>query len=181
MVTKIYYDCEFLEDGYTVDLISIGMHAEDGREYYAVSTEFDTHRVATNKWLMENVMSSIGHEMVAVCSEQSTAPVREGLVITDPAAKPRATIAAEIIDFVAPYGNDFEWWAWYGAYDHVALCQLFGPMIDLPKGFPMMTMDIKQVQRSKFAEKMPKQPEGKHNALADARWNRVRLEYLEGL
>lgn len=33
---RIYYDCEFLEDGNTIDLISMGMVAEDGRELYAV-------------------------------------------------------------------------------------------------------------------------------------------------
>ena len=33
---RIFYDTEFLEDGKTIDLISIGMVAEDGREYYAV-------------------------------------------------------------------------------------------------------------------------------------------------
>src|SRR5690606_6289618 len=30
---------------------------------------------------------------------------------------------------------------YYSAYDHVALCWLFGKMIDLPTGFPMYTID----------------------------------------
>lgn len=52
---KIYYDCEFLEGkqdkrflGFkygttkpTIDLISIGLVAEDGREYYAISKDFN--------------------------------------------------------------------------------------------------------------------------------------------
>ena len=38
---RYFYDCEFIEDGRTIDLVSIGVVAEDGREYYAVSTEFD--------------------------------------------------------------------------------------------------------------------------------------------
>ena len=38
---RIFYDTEFLDDGKTIDLISIGMVAEDGRELYAVSSEFD--------------------------------------------------------------------------------------------------------------------------------------------
>src|SRR4051812_11038169 len=33
---KYFYDTEFLEDGQTIELISIGIVAEDGREYYAV-------------------------------------------------------------------------------------------------------------------------------------------------
>ena len=34
---RYFYDTEFLEDGETIDLISIGIVAEDGREYYAVT------------------------------------------------------------------------------------------------------------------------------------------------
>lgn len=32
---KYFLDTEFHEDGKTIDLISIGIVAEDGREYYA--------------------------------------------------------------------------------------------------------------------------------------------------
>ncbi len=35
---KIFYDAEFIEDGVTIDLISIAMVAEDGRELYAVAS-----------------------------------------------------------------------------------------------------------------------------------------------
>jgi hypothetical protein len=38
---RFFYDCEFIEDGTTIDLVSIGVVGEDGREFYAVSTEFD--------------------------------------------------------------------------------------------------------------------------------------------
>ncbi len=38
---KFFLDTEFIEDGRTIDLVSIGVVAEDGREFYAVSTEFD--------------------------------------------------------------------------------------------------------------------------------------------
>jgi hypothetical protein len=36
---RIFYDCEFIEDGRTIDLISIGLIAEAGDEYYAVKAE----------------------------------------------------------------------------------------------------------------------------------------------
>ena len=39
---KYFYDTEFIEDGSTIELISIGVVAEDGREYYAVSVSY-TH------------------------------------------------------------------------------------------------------------------------------------------
>lgn len=60
----------------------------------------------------------------------------------------------------------------YGAYDHVVLCQLFGRMIDLPKGFPMWTNDLRQETERlgvNRAADFPVQPDGEHNALADAR------------
>ena len=36
---RYFYDCEFIEDGTTIDLVSIGIVAQDGRELYLVSTE----------------------------------------------------------------------------------------------------------------------------------------------
>ena len=36
---KIFFDTEFIEDGKTIDLISIGMVREDGETYYASSPE----------------------------------------------------------------------------------------------------------------------------------------------
>jgi hypothetical protein len=72
-------------------------------------------------------------------------------------------------------------WAWYGAYDHVALCQLWGRMIDLPKGVPMWTNDLKQECERLGNPQVPQQASGEHNALADARHNRVIDEFLAGL
>ena len=72
-----------------------------------------------------------------------------------------------------------EWWAWYGAYDHVALCSVFGRMVDLPDGWPMLTMDLKQMHKAAGYPQMPKQPAGLHNALEDARWNVERYRLLE--
>jgi len=34
---KYFYDTEFIDNGHTIELISIGVAAEDGREYYAIS------------------------------------------------------------------------------------------------------------------------------------------------
>lgn len=46
-----------------------------------------------------------------------------------------------------------QFYGYYSAYDHVALCWLFGKMIDLPKGFPMYTIDLKQVLDEKAGSK----------------------------
>ena len=50
---KFWFDTEFIEDGRTIDLISIGMVAEDGRQYYAVSSEFDSNNAS--QWVRETM------------------------------------------------------------------------------------------------------------------------------
>lgn len=45
-----------------------------------------------------------------------------------------------------------ELYGYYSAYDHVLLSWIFGKMIDLPKSFPMFTIDLKQ----KLDEKVKK-------------------------
>lgn len=172
---KYFYDTEFKEDGKTIDLISIGIVCEDGREYYAVSNEFDTRRVAADNWLMSNVMSSIQHDQFVVADFQGKPLVRD-LYVTDPDAKSKEQIGLDIQLFTS--GTEVEWWNWYGAYDHVALCQIWGKMIDLPNGMPMFSSDIKQLHKDAGYPAMPKQPEGLHNALADAKFNIVRYDYL---
>lgn len=43
---KFFYDTEFIEDGKTIDLISIGIVAEDGLEYYAVNLDAPWKRIS---------------------------------------------------------------------------------------------------------------------------------------
>ena len=44
-----------------------------------------------------------------------------------------------------PVGDEpIELWAWVGAYDHVVLCQLWGPMTDLPPAIPRFTRELRQ-------------------------------------
>ncbi len=42
--------------------------------------------------------------------------------------------------------TNVQFYGYYSDYDHVALCWLFGKMIDLPKGFPMYTIDLQQMK-----------------------------------
>jgi hypothetical protein len=53
-MTRIFYDCEFMEDGEVIELLSIGMVAEDGREFYAESSEADWSHA--NEWVYTNVL-----------------------------------------------------------------------------------------------------------------------------
>ena len=58
---RYFYDCEFLETGSSIDLISIGIVTEDGsREYYAVNLEINAGKlhsaIRRHRWLMDNVV-----------------------------------------------------------------------------------------------------------------------------
>lgn len=150
---KIFFDTEFIENGKTIDLISIGMVREDGGTYYAQNQDSDLSRAS--EWVKENVIPHLGIRWTS-----------------------RAAISQEIRGFV---GNKPEFWAYYADYDWVALCQLYGTMMNLPKGWPMFCMDIKQLCVSCGNPKLPEQKGREHHALADASWNMDAYNFLVGL
>ncbi len=163
----------------TIELISIGIVADDGREYYAVSNEFNLKAAEKNIWLKENVLSILPNKHFNGSNIQE---VKQW--------KSRKQIAKEIKYFVAnvpieqsegtpeaamQYNNP-EFYAYYADYDWVVFCWLFGRMIDLPKGFPMYCRDLNQMMDEKELSQKWKSihcpnPLGEHNALEDARWN----------
>jgi len=156
---RFFYDCEFIERPSTIDLISIGVVGEDGSEFYAVSDEFDES--AAGLWVQENVLTKLP-------------PPAERV--------PRAEIRAGLLDFLRPSKEDkVEMWGYYSAYDHVALCWLFGPMVDLPPGMPPLTMDVRQLAEQHGNPRLPAKPANAHDALADARWTREAWLFLAGL
>lgn len=148
---KIFFDTEFIEDGRTIDLVSIGLVREDGKELYMVSSEFDESKA--DAWVRENVLYHLE-------------PGDRRL---------RRQIASAIHAFV---GEQPEFWAYYADYDWVALCQLYGRMIDLPKGWPMYCRDVKQwADQTRIP--LPKQTGIEHHALYDARWVRQAHNIIE--
>lgn len=160
---RFWFDTEFIDDGKTIDLLSIGIVAQDGREYYAVSRDADWSKASD--WVAKNVLPHLDHA----------------------GSKPRAQIRHEITRFLdqAQIRSDFEppteIWAYYGAYDWVAFCQLFGRMMDLPKGWPRYVRDVKHFCDDMGNPKLPKQEKGEHHALEDARWTRKAWEFLQEL
>src|SRR3546814_9119254 len=81
--------------------------------------------------------------------------------------KPNTQIRDDVASFICGPGVDL--WADYAAYDHVALAQLFGRMIDLPPNIPMYTNDFQQRRSDLGHQEIPEQSSGVHDALADAR------------
>jgi hypothetical protein len=167
---KYFFDLEFLEDGRTIDLISIGIIAEDGREFYAVCEENDWYKIANHQWLRENVLPYLPVEY------REFIPGKWIPIIKDsPYWATKSELRERLLTFI---GDDTpEWWAYYADYDWVCLAQLFGRMIDLPKGWPMYCRDIKQLADSVGNPQLPKQS-GEHHALNDARCNKRAYDFL---
>jgi hypothetical protein len=149
---RYFYDTEFIEDGRTIELISIGVVAEDGREYYAVSTEFDPERAGS--WVRAHVLPKLPPPASQLWRARSQ--IRLDLEEFFGAFKAEATEPIEL-------------WAWVGAYDHVALCQLWGPMTALPAAIPRFTRELRQLWEDRGRPRMPPRPQDVHDALVDAR------------
>jgi hypothetical protein len=166
---KYFYDCEFLEDGRSVELISIGIVAEeDGRAYHAVNWDAPWKRIAQESLLAMNVAPSLPR-LRGVRRLQAGRRNRLAVDFGDPLMKRRARIADDVRTFLLAGGPDPELWADYGAYQHVALCKLFGSMIDLPPGMPTWTHDLRGLVEQAGNPDLPGQPAGPHTALEDAR------------
>jgi hypothetical protein len=164
MTYRYFYDCEFIEDGRLIDLVSIGVVDEHGREYYAVSTEFDDTRAVP--WVRRNVLDKLPSP-------------------SDKAWRSRERIRDDLREFLleplrADKDDSIELWAWFAAYDHVALAQLWGPMPALPREIPRFTKDLRQLWDDLGQPPLPG-AEGRHDALVDARHNLARWETMRGL
>lgn len=164
---RYFYDTEFIEDGKTIDLVSIGIVCEDGREFYAQNSYCAFSRASD--WVKENVYPHL-------TSFRRTPQGWRPSPLTDSIWLPPGQLRNRVIAFVGD--TTPQWWASHGAYDHVALCQLFGKMIDLPKGWPFFTNDIQQLAALLGAPELPQQVGTAHNALDDARWTREAYDYL---
>ncbi len=147
-VARYFYDCEFIEDGRTIELISIGVIAQDGREFYAVSTEFDPGKA--NQWVRRHVLDKLPSP--GDRAWRSKAAIRDGLYSF----------------FTAPR-LPIELWAWFAAYDHVVLAQLWGAMPDLPRDVPRLTREVRQHWEAAGSPPIPEPGADRHDALADAR------------
>lgn len=181
---KIFHDWEFIDDGRTIDVISVGMVAEDGRRLYLVNADDGIIERAFDHgdgWLRRNVLEHLPIKTIRYAGAvlgwewdwDGGHPDRGAVVYDD-------VMRIQVERFIGET-PDPELWAWYGAYDHVAYAQLFGPMAKLPQGFPMWTNDIKQEARRLGDPSIPNlylPGEVEHHALHDALVDMRRLAWL---
>lgn len=153
---RYYLDTEFDDDVSTgrINLISIGLVCEDGREFYAVSNEFNPE--TCNDWVKANVLPQLTSHGDIWLS--------------------RSTIRDAIQNFISDDRDTVEIWAYYASYDWVVFCQLWKEMTNLPKHFPKFVRDLKTYALDigyggRFKDLLP-DTDHRHHALADARWNR---------
>lgn len=162
MPMRWFLDTEFHEDGRVIDLISIALVSEDD-EYYAIASDgWDPAKC--NPWVQENVLPKLPPRGTGVW-------------------RTRSQIASDVIQALAPEASKPEIWGYFCDYDWVVFCQIWGRMIDLPKGFPMYCLDLKQemkrlgVSKEDLPASLQHQTD-EHKALSDARWNRDLYRYL---
>ena len=154
---KYFLDTEFIEAGPTkpIQLISIGIVSEDLRQLYRISADFNPDDA--NQWVKDNVLAQLeDYDRGHLCE-----------------------IAENVRRFCDPekFGRP-EFWGYYADYDWVVFAQMFGTMMDLPKGYPMYCRDLKQWCDYLGNPQLPEQGKGEHNALADAGWNFKAYNFL---
>ena len=106
---KYWIDTEFVERPYTIDLISIGLVAEDGREFYAESSEVDWAKAS--QWTLQTVRPQL-----------------------DGRGMPREDIGYAVRRFLDADKQPV-FWGYFPAYDWVVFSWLFGNMDELPFTF----------------------------------------------
>lgn len=263
---RYFLDNEFLEGAQktffskskpTIDLISIGLVAEDNRTYYAISKDFNL-KEAWNRWedidsdgseanlefkigdkrryrkywIRDNVLRPIFNELLTKEKTKYKDFNRHHLeYLIDKHGKTNKQIAEDIKKFVNVDFHTFcnfngeaalnilegkthvaeeiynsfnytnpKFYAYYADYDWVVFCWLFGKMINLPKGFPMYCIDLKQILDDKAKTMFPlssledgiraikSSPKGnypeqnnEHHALSDALWTKELYKFLNKL
>jgi len=179
---KYFIDTEFIEDGIILDLVSLAIVSEDGRELYVCNS--GARLMRADAWIKNHVLQhlpgiTINRERGVVCNDMYCNPLYNWRTMHE--------IVLEIIRFI---GNDEkpEFWADYGAYDWVAFARCFGRLIDLPKNFPVYFKDFQmlldlcggQQFRNGFDLRFEKDQAAAHIALDDARNLKKQFDYING-
>lgn len=171
---KYFIDAEFVEDGITIEPLSIALVAEDGREFYAEISDVDHSRA--NPWVQANVLPYLWSRQED--KRDGNIWVRDGGV---GGLMTRERAARDILNFVT--GPNREFWAFCGAWDWVVLNQLYGPMDEHPNNWPYYCNDIAQLCHNLGFNRRSLPPITEehgpaHHALSDARWCRDAYMWL---
>ncbi len=167
---RYFFDTEFIERGpkHPIELISIGVVDDMGREFYAVNRDFSPKHASV--WVRENVLPLLPDPY----------PERVGwggsprLNMEAEAWMPYSRIRERLREFVT---DTPEFWGYYCAYDYVILSQLMGGMDGWPVGWPYLAHDLRQWLDHEALCHISQPDDAPHDALQDARW--IRDTYME--
>ncbi len=145
---------------HAIDMISIAMVDDGGKKYSAISSEYNYEDAS--QWVRDNVIEPLYYNTVFGDNRNHCTPQN----FHKRYGKSLRLIRNEVFQFICPYSEASKYAGvgsidngakaylkenpptligYYSAYDHVLFCSLFGIMDDLPKGFPMYTVDLKQM------------------------------------
>lgn len=171
-IMRYWYDWEFDENGITINPISLGIVAEDGRELYLINEDYmanwdeqdQTNLDSRYEWLKRNVLDYIDLEE------------------RDQYALPYLDMADAVLKFISKDGEiterkNIELWGHFAAYDHVCLAQLWGSMINLPKPIPMYTNDDMTIRWDNDPPWRDCTEYPEHHALYDAKFQKLQWEH----
>lgn len=177
---RYFLDTEFIEDGETIDLISIGMVDERNMGLHLLNIECDFRRA--NSWVRENVLPHLPRRPMAlpsIAADNNFQTVeRRGRRVLEGWGT-RHAIRKHIEAFVGGVPSP-QFWAYFADYDWVVFCQLFGRMIDLPERFPKYCRDLKQLMwhLGVHKEDFLIERATEHDAYEDALWNQQAYQHL---
>ncbi len=152
---RYWIDTEFVAKPFALDLVSIGLVGEDGREFYAESSEVEWSKASP--WTLENVRPRL-----------------------DGRGMPRDDISYALRDFT-DHDDAPVFWGFFPAFDWVAFVGLFGGLEELPFHYPQLCLDVKQWAIELGDPELPHQTGDRHHALADARWTKEAWAFLASL
>jgi len=128
---KYFIDTEFIEGfkkplfgkhRHFIDLISIGIVCEDGREYYSISKEYNWNDA--DDWVKKNVIIPMyrqeihGDRRTHIDAETFHKHIINGQSNED--------IRSDLYQFITcPVGDAIEFYGYYSDYDWVVFCSLF--------------------------------------------------------
>ncbi len=164
---KIFFDTEFTGLHQKTTLISIGMVAEDGREFYAEFIDFD-HKQADD-WIQNNVIKNLSLGLIA----ENWSSIESGQTLVRGYTP---FIKNQIKKWLSQF-DQVEMWSDCLAYDWVLFCNIFGNAFATPQNLFYIPFDICTVFKVKgidpdISRELFAGIDGankKHNALWDAR------------
>lgn len=190
---RIYLDTEFTGLRKETSLISIGIVADDGKEFYAELNDYDEDQV--DEWLQNNVINNLrfkcaegGQEeyYVATRAESDKIPsdMFKGYSVEFRGSKQE--VERELRRWLDQF-DDVEVWSDCLAYDWVLFNDIFGHAFNIPKHVYYIPFDISTLMKVKGIDPDINREEfsgmtvgkEKHNALWDAKVIKACYEKLK--